>query len=81
LIINCTQSWYLLHVRLSRSARCPTNSIIEQQTNENFEEGISGFMGRLEQSQLDRLQQVTADMVCFDKAWLNQRRACLQRAE
>jgi len=52
-----------------------------QQTYENFEEGISGFMGRLEQSQLDRLQQAAADIVRFDEAWLDQRRAWLQRAE
>jgi hypothetical protein len=51
------------------------------QTYDNFEEGISGFIGRLEQSQLDRLQQAAADIVRFDKAWLNQRRAWLQRAE
>lgn len=52
-----------------------------KQTYENFEEGISGFMGRLEQSQLDRLQQAAADIVRFDEAWLDQRRAWLQRAE
>jgi hypothetical protein len=51
------------------------------QTYDNFEEGISGFIGRLEQSQLDHLQQAAADIVRFDKAWLNQRRAWLQRAE
>ncbi len=51
------------------------------QTYDNFEEGISGFIGRLKKSQLDRLQQAAADIVRFDKAWLNQRRAWLQRAE
>ena len=52
-----------------------------EQTYDNFEEGISGFMGRLEKSQLHRLQQAAADIVRFDEAWLTQRRTWLQQGE
>jgi len=52
-----------------------------EQTYDNFAEAISGFMGRLEKSQLQRLQQATADIVRFDKDWLAQRRTWLQQGE
>jgi len=52
-----------------------------EQTYDNFEEGMSGFMGRLEKSQLHRLQQAAADIVRFDEAWLAQRRTWLQQGE
>ena len=52
-----------------------------EQTYDNFEEGVSGFMGRLEKSQLQRLQQAAADIVRFDEAWLAQRRSWLEQGE
>jgi hypothetical protein len=52
-----------------------------EQTYDNFEEGVSGFMGRLEKSQLQRLQQAAADIVRFDEAWLAQRRTWLEQGE
>jgi len=51
------------------------------QTYDNFEEGISGFMGRLQKSQLQRLQQAASDIVRFDEAWLAQRRTWLEHGE
>lgn len=52
-----------------------------EQTYDNFEDGMSGFIGRLEKSQLHRLQQAAADIVRFDEAWLAQRRTWLQQGE
>jgi hypothetical protein len=52
-----------------------------QQTYENFEEGASDFIGRLEKTQRQSLQQATAEIMRFDSAWLAQRLSWLQHAE
>jgi len=52
-----------------------------QQTFENFEDGLKGFMGKLQPEQKQLLQDAAAQMQRFDQAWLQQRHQWLVQTE
>lgn len=52
-----------------------------QQTFENFEDGLKGFMGKLEPGQKQLLREAAAQMQRFDQAWLQQRHQWLAQTE
>jgi hypothetical protein len=58
-----------------------TDEEFRQQTFENFEDGLKGFLGKLEPAQKQLLHEAAARMQRFDQAWLQQRHQWLAQTE